>query len=76
MKDHYSNLFLSEQSGNSKLTLAALSSTIFDPIFLKGKENDILTLYFYADQLPYLGYGALSPQFIAFLKKEIRKVLW
>ena len=67
----YRNLFLDENGDNFRIRKAALACKLFDPLYLKGKEDELHTLFYLADQLSNFGYSEFDDDFIKLLKGEI-----
>ena len=68
---YYNNLFLTNTGDNYALRETCRVCQLFDPFFLKGKENQLCLLYNLADNLSVFQYTQFNPTFIARLKGEI-----
>ena len=68
---YYRELFLQENGDNFKIRKAALACKLFDPTYLKGKQNDLHTLFYLADQLSHFQYNDFNDDFLKLLKSEI-----
>ena len=73
--DYYNSLFKNEGGDNYKMRKRAYACRIFDPFFLKGRQNDLHILNDIADELQYFDYSNFSPAFLVLLKKEIPVVI-
>jgi len=75
LNKYYTDLFLKEDGDCYNTRQAVLACKIFDPLFLKGKQNDLPRLYALADQLKHFGYSDFTQDFIDCLKKEIPQAI-
>ena len=71
VKDYYTRLFIEEKGDNFRMRMCSFACKIFDPLFLKGKENDLHTLFHCCDLLVHFDYPAFTPGFILTLKAEV-----
>ena len=62
---------MEEEGDNYRMRMCSLACKLFDPLFLKGKQDLLHTLFYCADHLIYFGYPAFTPDNIHLLKKEI-----
>ena len=69
--EYYKKLFQDEDGDNYHMRQSAMACKLFDPLYLKGKENQIHTLCFLADQLHHFRYPQFNATFISQLKREI-----
>ena len=68
---HYKNLFRDQNGDNYSIRKAAFACKLFDPMYLKGKENELHTLYYLANQLVHFQYSEFDGNFLQLLKNEI-----
>ena len=68
---YYKQQFIEEGGDLYKLRKRGMACALFDPLFLKGKEEEIGRLELLADELKNFEYRHFTDEFIQELKKEI-----
>ena len=53
MNEYYSNLFNNKGGGFFKIRQGSIGYNIFDPLLIKGEENDLRHLYLHADKFNF-----------------------
>ena len=75
VNDYYHNLFLVESGDNYNVRQCAKACLIFDPLYLKDKENELAMLSLLADNLKHFQCKEFNGMFISALKNEIKHVV-
>ena len=70
MNEYYSNLFNNKGGGFFKIRQGSIGYNIFDPLLIKGEENDLRHLYLHADKFNF--FRIRSDYFIEKMKEEIK----
>ena len=69
--DYYVNLFQESEGDNYCMRKALNGCKLFDPMFLKGKENEIHTLLYLINDLSFFKYTAFNEGFFVSMKNEL-----
>ena len=69
---YYRSLFNNVEGDCYHLRQGSIGCKIFDPIFLKGKSNDMTQLYLLCDKLNHFGFKLFTDDFIKKMKVELK----